>query len=90
MLGIWAGTARGESAKFWLQILSELKNRGVEDIFFPVRDGLKGMPDSVVTAFPATVVQTCIIHLIRQTFRYASKKYWQQIASNLKPIYGAA
>ena len=89
MLGIWAGTGRGESAKFWLQILSELKNRGVEDIFFLVCDGLKGMPDSVGSAFPETIVQTCVIHLIRQTFRYASKKYWQQISGDLKKIYSA-
>lgn len=90
VLGIWTGAGRGESAKFWLQILSELKNRGVEDIFFVICDRLKGMPDSVSAAYPEAVVQTCIIHLIRQTFRYASKKYWQQIASDLKPIYGAA
>ena len=89
VLGIWAGTGRGESAKFWLQILAELKNRGVEDIFFLVCDGLKGMPDSVGSAFPETIVQTCVIHLIRQTFRYASKKYWQQISGDLRRIYGA-
>jgi putative transposase len=89
ILGLWAGTGGGESAKFWLQVLSELKNRGVEDIFFVVCDGLKGLPDSVGSAYPATIVQTCIIHLIRNTFRYASKRYWGQIAADLKPIYGA-
>ncbi|EUA86834.1 transposase, Mutator family protein, partial [Mycobacterium ulcerans str. Harvey] len=61
----------GESAKYWLAVLTELKNRGVADIFFLVCDGLKGLPDSVSAVFPDTVVQTCIIHLIRGTFRYA-------------------
>ena len=89
VLGLWAGTGGGESAKFWLQVLSELKNRGVADVFFVVCDGLKGLPDSVGAVFPEAVVQTCIIHLIRNTFRYASKKYWGQIAADLKPIYGA-
>lgn len=90
ILGLWAGAGGGESAKFWLQVLSELKNRGVEDIFFVVCDGLKGLPDSVGSAYPAAIVQTCIIHLIRRnTFRYASKKYWGQIATDLKPVYRA-
>ena len=89
VLGLWAGTGNGESAKFWLQVLSELKNRGVEDVFFLVCDGLKGIPDSVAAVFPQAVVQTCVIHLIRNTFKYASKKYWGQIAADLKPIYRA-
>src|SRR4051794_10193081 len=89
ILGLWAGVGGGESAKFWLQVLSELRNRGVEDIFFVVCDGLKGLPDSVGSAYPAAIVQTCIIHLVRNTFRYASKKYWGQIAADLKPIYRA-
>ena len=89
ILGLWAGTGGGESAKFWLQVLTELKNRGVEDVFFLVCDGLKGLPDSVGAVFPQAVVQTCVIHLIRNTFRYASKKYWGQIAADLKPIYQA-
>ena len=89
VLGLWAGTGGGESAKFWLHVLTELKNRGVQDVFFIVCDGLKGLPDSVGAVFPQAVVQTCIIHLIRNTFRYASKKYWGQIAADLKPIYRA-
>jgi transposase-like protein len=89
VLGLWAGTGGGESAKFWLHVLTELKNRGVTDLFFIVCDGLKGLPDSVGAVFPQAVVQTCIIHLIRNTFRYASKKYWGQIATDLKPIYRA-
>jgi putative transposase len=87
VLGLWAGSGGGESAKFWLQVLTELKNRGVEDVFFLVCDGLKGLPDSVGAVFPQATVQTCVIHLIRNTFKYASKKYWGQIAADLKPIY---
>lgn len=90
ILGMWAGDGDGESAKFWLAALTDLKNRGVKDIFFLVCDGLKGLPDSVSAAFPLATVQTCIIHLIRNTFRYASRKYWDKIAGDLKPIYTAA
>ena len=89
VLGLWAGDGGGESAKFWMSVLTEIKNRGVRDVFFVVCDGLKGMPDSVGAVFPEAIVQTCVIHLIRNTFRYASKKYWGQIASDLKPVYGA-
>lgn len=89
VLGLWAGNGGGETAKFWMSVLAELKNRGVADVFFVVCDGLKGLPDSVEAVFPLAVVQTCIIHLIRNTFRYASKKYWGQIASDLKSIYTA-
>ena len=89
VLGLWAGGGGGESAKFWMSVLTDLKNRGVRDIFFLVCDGLKGLPDSVNVVFPATVVQACIIHLIRGTFRYASKRYWEAIAKDLRPIYTA-
>lgn len=90
VLGLWAGTAgHGESAKFWMSVLTEIKNRGVRDVFFVVCDGLKGMPDSVDAVFPQALVQTCIIHLIRGTFRYASKRYWDAIARDLRPIYTA-
>ena len=61
----------------------------MEDIFFVICDGLKGLPDSVGAVFGQAIVQTCVIHLIRNTFRYASKRYWGQIAADLKPIYGA-
>lgn len=90
VLGIWAGTpGAGESAKFWISILTELKNRGVADIFYLVCDGLKGMPGSVNTVFTDTIVQTCVVHLIRNTFKYSSKKYWGEIARDLKPVYTA-
>ena len=89
ILGMWAGDGDGESAKFWMAVLTELKNRGVTDVFFVVCDGLKGLPDSVNAVFPLATVQTCIIHLIRGTFRYASRKYWDELAKDLKPIYQA-
>lgn len=90
VLGVWAGTpGAGESSKFWISILTELKNRGVADIFYLVCDGLKGMPDSVNTVFPETIVQTCVVHLIRNTFKYSSKRYWSEIARDLKPVYTA-
>lgn len=90
MLGVWAGTpGGGESSKFWVQILTEMKNRGVQDIFYPVCDGLKGMPASVASVYPETIVQTCVVHLIRNSFKYASKKYWPEIARDLKPVYKA-
>src|SRR5690349_12003132 len=72
ILGIWAGEGGtgGEGAKFWLQVLTEIKNRGVADVCIAVCDGLKGLPEAITTAWPQTVVQTCVLHLIRNTFRY--------------------
>ena len=90
VLGVWAGTpGAGESSKFWISILTELRNRGVADIFYLVCDGLKGMPESVNTVFERTIVQTCVVHLIRNTFKYSSKRYWAEIARDLKPVYTA-
>jgi putative transposase len=89
ILGMWFGGGGGESAKFWLAVLTELRNRGVADVFFLVCDGLKGLPDSVNAVWPRTVVQTCLIHLIRNSFRFASRKYWDELSRDLKPIYQA-
>ncbi len=88
ILGIWAGDG-GEGAKFWLQVLTEIKNRGIEDVCIVVCDGLKGLPESITTTWELAVVQTCIIHLIRNTFKFASRKYWDQIARDLRPVYTA-
>ena len=88
ILGLWAGTG-GEGAKFWMSVLTDLRNRGIKDVFFLVRDGLKGLPEVVVNVWPATTVQTCIIHLIRNTFRLASRRYWDQLKHDVKPIYTA-
>jgi len=90
VLGLWAGHGGGESAKFWMSVLTDLKNRGISDVFFVVCDGLKGLPDSVNAIWPQAVVQSCIIHLIRGSFRYASKRYWPELAADLKPIYTAS
>jgi transposase-like protein len=90
ILGLWAGEhGDGEGAKYWLRVLTEIKNRGVADCCIVVCDGLKGLPDAVATVWPQTVVQTCIVHLLRNSFRYASKKDWGQIAKDLKPVYTA-
>ena len=88
ILGIWAGEG-GEGAKFWLSVLTEIKNRGVADVCIVVCDGLKGLPEAINTVWELAVVQTCIIHLIRNTFRFASRKYWDAIARDLKPVYTA-
>ena len=88
VLGLWAGTG-GEGAKFWMSVLTDLKNRGVADVFFLVCDGLKGLPEVVTNVWPATIVQTCLIHLIRNTFRLASKKDWDALKRDVKQIYTA-
>lgn len=88
ILGLWAGDG-GEGAKFWLSVLTEIKNRGVEDVCMVVCDGLKGLPESITTAWPYATVQACILHLIRNTFRYASRKDWDELARDLRPIYTA-
>jgi putative transposase len=91
VLGLWAGEhGDGEGAKFWLRILSEIKNRGVRDVCMLVCDGLKGLPDAVSTVWEKTIVQTCIVHLLRNSFKYASQRDWAQLAKDLKPIYTAA
>src|ERR1700687_742690 len=88
ILGLWAGTG-GEGAKFWMSVLTDLRNRGVKDVFFVVCDGLKGLPEVVSNVWPHAIVQTCIIHLIRNTFRLTSRKYWDEIKRDVKPIYTA-
>jgi putative transposase len=88
ILGLWAGDG-GEGAKWWLRVLTEIRNRGAGDVCMLVCDGLKGLPDAIGEVWPAAVVQTCIIHLIRASLRYASKADWGVIAAQLKPIYTA-
>lgn len=73
ILGIWAGDGQ-EGARFWLQVFTELKNRGVEDVLIAVCDGLKGLPEAINTTWEQTVVQQCIVHLIRNSFRYAGRQ----------------
>jgi putative transposase len=90
ILGLWAGEhGDGEGAKFWLRVLSEIKNRGTKDCLILVCDGLKGLPDSVAQVWPQTITQTCIVHLLRNSFKYASKRDWAAVAKGLKPVYTA-
>jgi putative transposase len=90
VLGLWAGEhGNGEGAKFWLRVLSEIKNRGTRDVLMVVCDGLKGLPDAVNSVWEKTIVQTCIVHLLRNSFKYASKRDWAEVAKDLKPVYTA-
>jgi transposase-like protein len=88
ILGLWAGTG-GEGAKFWMSVLTDLRNRGIKDVFFLVCDGLKGLPEVAGNVWPQAIVQTCIVHLIRNTFRLASRRDWDALKRDLKPIYTA-
>lgn len=90
VLGLWAGEhGDGEGAKYWMRVLTEIKNRGTRDCLIVVCDGLKGLPDAIGQVWPQTIVQTCIVHLLRNSFRYASRKDWAAIAKDLKPVYTA-
>ncbi|MFE9139529.1 transposase [Streptomyces sp. NPDC007355] len=88
ILGLWAGDG-GEGAKRWMHILTEIKIRGVNDVLMLVCDG-PGLPDAVETVLPRITVQTCVVHLLRNSFRYAARQDWDKIAKVLKPVYTAA
>ena len=88
ILGLWVGDG-GEGPKYWHQVLSELLNRGVQDVCIVVCDGLRGLPEAIADIWSQAIVQTCVLHLIRNSFRYASKADWGQIAKDLRPIYTA-
>ena len=88
VLGLW--TSANEGAKFWLQVLTELRNRGVQDIFLACVDGLKGFPQAIETVFPKTTVQLCIVHMVRASLNYVNWKQRKQVADDLKTIYRAA
>ncbi|SNR96470.1 Transposase, Mutator family [Haloechinothrix alba] len=88
ILGIWAGDG-AEGGKYWISVLTELKNRGVVDVCIVVCDGVKGLPEAITTVWPQALVQTCILHLIQNTFRCASRKYWEKMAKDLRPVYTA-
>ena len=78
-----------EGAKFWMQVLTELKQRGVSDILICCVDGLKGFPEAIEAIFPKTTVQTCIVHLIRHSLKYVPRREYEHVARDLKPIYTA-
>ena len=87
ILGLWL--AGNEGAKFWLSVLNELKNRGVQDILIACCDGLTGFPDAINAAFPQTTVQLCIVHMVRNSLRFVSYKDLKAVAGDLKQIYTA-
>ncbi len=88
VLGLWTNASEG--AKFWLQILTELKNRGVQDIFIACVDGLKGFPQAIQTVYPQATVQLCIVHLVRASLNYVSWQDRKRVAADLRAIYRAA
>ena len=87
VLGIWIENTEG--AKFWLKVMNEMKNRGLDDILIAVVDGLKGFPEAINAVFPQCLVQTCIVHLVRYSLNFCSYKDKKQVASDLKTIYSA-
>jgi transposase-like protein len=91
VLGLWAGpTGGGEGAKQWMGMLTELRNRGVADVCIVCCDGLKGLPDAIAATWPLATIQTCVVHLVRNSLRYASKADWAKITAQLRSVYTAA
>lgn len=88
LLGIWI--AQTEGAKFWLQVVTDLKNRGVQDIFIACVDGLKGFPEAIETIYPKTAVQLCIVHMVRYSLSYVSWKLREEVAGDLRAVYAAS
>jgi putative transposase len=88
VLGMWM--AQTEGAKFWLQVASDLRHRGVEDILIACCDGLKGLPEAIEAVFAKTTVQTCIVHVVRQSTRFVNWKDQKQVVQDLRKVYGAA
>ena len=89
VLGLWVGPSGGEGAKQWMGMLTELRNRGVGDVLIVCCDGLKGLPEAITATWPAATVQTCVVHLVRNSLRYASKKNWSAITGKLREVYTA-
>jgi len=87
VLGMWFQA--NEGAKFWMQVLSDLKQRGVQDILICCVDGLKGFPEAIEAVFPQTTIQTCIVHLIRHSLKYVPRRQYEQVVKDLRPIYTA-
>jgi putative transposase len=88
ILGLWI--AQAEGAKFWLQVVTELKNRGVADIFIACVDGLKGFPEAIEVVYPQTAVQLCVVHMVRHSLNYVGWKMRKAVAADLKTVYSAA
>ena len=90
VLGMWIGPSGGEGAKQWATMLTELRNRGMLDALIVCCDGLKGLPDSIRATWPQATVQTCVVHMVRNSLTYASKKDWQPITKAMREIYTAS
>jgi transposase-like protein len=89
VLGLWLGPTGGEGAKQWMTMLTDLRNRGIADALIVCCDGLKGLPDAVRVTWPEATVQTCVVHMVRNSLRYASKKHWAAITKQMRSIYTA-
>ena len=89
VLGLWLGPAGGEGAKQWASMLGELRNRGLADALIVCCDGLRGLPESIRATWPDATVQTCVVHMVRNSLRYASKKHWGSITKAMRAIYTA-
>jgi putative transposase len=87
VLGFWVGPTGGEGARHWLTMLTELKNRGVADVLIACCDGLKGLPDALTAVWPTVTVQSCVVHLVRNSLRYVPKQHWAKVTGELKEIY---
>jgi len=87
VLGFWVGPTGGEGARHWLTMLTELKNRGVADVLIACCDGLKGLPDALTAVWPAVTVQSCVVHLVRNSLRYVPKQHWAKVSAGLKEVY---
>lgn len=90
VLGLFVGPGGGEGAKQWLGMLTELKNRGIQDVLIACCDGLKGLPEAITATWPQATVQSCVVHLVRNSLRYASKTHWAKITADLKTVYTSA
>jgi len=89
VLGLWLGPSGGEGAKQWATMLTELRNRGLQDALIVCCDGLKGLPESIRLTWPEATVQTCVVHMVRNSLRYSSKKHWTRITQAMREIYTA-
>ena len=86
VLGLWLGPSGGEGAKQWATMLTELRNRGLADALIVCCDGLRGLPDAIRMTWPEATVQTCVVHMVRNSLRYASRKHWGQITKAMREI----
>jgi transposase-like protein len=89
VLGLWMGPSGGEGAKQWMTMLTELKNRGLRDALIVCCDGLRGLPDAIRLTWPEATVQTCVVHMVRNSLRYASQRHWGRITPQMRAIYTA-